>query len=60
MFLPPDLREWVPPEDMVHFVIEAVAEVFLEVLQLARTMGVLRMRTSWNRRGPMFRQRWEK
>jgi hypothetical protein len=25
MLLPPDLREWVPAEDMVHFVIEAVA-----------------------------------
>ena len=24
MLLPPDLREWVPEDDLVHFVIEAV------------------------------------
>ena len=24
MLLPPDLRDWVPVDDMVHFVIEAV------------------------------------
>jgi hypothetical protein len=24
MMLPPDLREWVPKDDMVHFVQEAV------------------------------------
>jgi len=27
MLLPPDLREWVPGDDMVHFVIEAVANL---------------------------------
>ena len=25
MLLPPDLRDWVPQDDMVHFVIEAVS-----------------------------------
>jgi hypothetical protein len=24
MLLPPDLREWVPEDDLVHFVIESV------------------------------------
>jgi transposase len=24
MLLPPDMREWVPDDDMVHFVIEAI------------------------------------
>jgi hypothetical protein len=24
MLLPPDLRDWVPEDDLVHFVIEAV------------------------------------
>ena len=24
MFLPPDLRDWVAPDDLVHFVIQAV------------------------------------
>ena len=24
LLLPPDLRDWVPPDDLVHFVIEAV------------------------------------
>lgn len=27
MLLPPDLRDWVPSDDMVHFVIEAVAQL---------------------------------
>ena len=27
MLLPPDLREWVPEDDMVHFVIEAIEQM---------------------------------
>ena len=27
MLLPPDLREWIPEDDMVHFVIEAVEQM---------------------------------
>ena len=30
MLLPPDLREWVPEEDLAHFVIEAVDRLPLE------------------------------
>ena len=36
MLLPPDLREWVPQEDMVHFVIEAVAGMKLTTLKVNR------------------------
>ena len=36
MLLPPDLREWVPEDDMVHFVIEAVAEMNLPTLKINR------------------------
>jgi transposase len=36
MLLPPDLREWVPDEDMVHFVIEAVAGMHLPGLKVNR------------------------
>ncbi len=30
MLLPPDLREWVPEDDLTHFVIEAVDRLLLE------------------------------
>jgi len=36
MLLPPDLREWVPEDDMVHFVIEAVAGMNLPALKINR------------------------
>jgi len=36
MLLPPDLREWVPDEDMVHFVIEAVTGMNLPTLKINR------------------------
>ncbi len=36
MLLPPDLRDWVPEDDMVHFVIEAVAEMHLPSLKINR------------------------
>jgi len=36
MLLPPDLRDWVPDEDMVHFVIEAVAGMNLPTLKVNR------------------------
>ncbi len=34
MLLPPDLRDWVPEDDMVHFVIEAVDRVGLSAFKL--------------------------
>ena len=34
MLLPPDLREWVPEDDMVHFVIEAVSGMNLPGLKV--------------------------
>ena len=34
MLLPPDLRDWVPEDDMVHFVIEAVDRVGLNAFKL--------------------------
>jgi len=34
MLLPPDLRDWVPPDDMVHFVIEAVGGVWPGTLKV--------------------------
>ena len=34
--LPPDLRDWVPQDDMVHFVIEAVAGMPLSTLKVNR------------------------
>ena len=36
MLLPPDLRDWVPEDDMVHFVIEAVAGMSLPTLRVNR------------------------
>jgi hypothetical protein len=36
MLLPPDMRDWVPEDDLVHFVIEAVHRLPLEVLPNAR------------------------
>jgi len=36
MLLPPDLRDWVPEDDMVHFVIEAVAGMHLPTLKVNR------------------------
>ena len=39
--LPPDLRDWLPEDDLSHFVVEAVERVpmesFLQVLLLAKT-----------------------
>ena len=34
MLLPPDLRDWVGEDDLVHFVIEAVKRLPLEVFQV--------------------------
>ena len=34
MLLPPDLRDWVGEDDLVHFVIEAVERLPLEVFQV--------------------------
>jgi len=36
MLLPPDLREWVPADDMVHFVIEAVEGMRFSALHVNR------------------------
>ena len=29
LLLPPDMREWIPKDDLVHFVIEAVEKLDL-------------------------------
>lgn len=34
MLLPPDLRDWVPEDDLVHFVIEAVGRLGVDVFQV--------------------------
>jgi hypothetical protein len=34
MLLPPDLRDWVGEDDLVHFVIEAVDRLPLEIFQV--------------------------
>ena len=34
MLLPPDLRDWIPQDDMVHFVIEAVEGMSLPTLKI--------------------------
>ena len=36
MLLPPDLRDWVPDDDMVHFVIEAITGVNLPTPKINR------------------------
>ena len=36
MLLPPDLREWIPEDDMVHFVLEAVKGVHLSNFRINR------------------------
>jgi transposase len=36
LLLPPDLRDWVPEDDMVHFVLEAVAGMPLTTLKFNR------------------------
>jgi transposase len=36
MLLPPDLRDWVPEDDMVHFVIEAMEGMQLSTLKVNR------------------------
>ena len=36
MLLPPDLRDWVPEDDMVHFVIESIAGMDLPTLKINR------------------------
>lgn len=36
MLLPPDLREWVPADDMVHFVIETISAMPLTALGVNR------------------------
>jgi len=37
LLLPPDMRDWVPADDLVHFVIEAVAGMKLDPLKVNRT-----------------------
>jgi hypothetical protein len=32
--LPPDLRDWVPEDDLAHFVIEAVERVAIEAFKI--------------------------
>ena len=39
MLLPPDLRQWVPEDDLVHFVINAVETMNLSAVNLPRLRG---------------------
>ena len=40
LLLPPDLQDWIPEDDLVHFVIEAVAGLDLRVFRVnARGSG---------------------
>ena len=34
MLLPPDMRDWVPQDDMVHFVIAAVEQMDLRMAEV--------------------------
>ena len=34
LLLPPDLRDWVPEDDLAHFVIEAVERVSISVFKV--------------------------
>lgn len=34
LLLPPDLREWVPDEDLVHFLLAAVEELDVSVFRM--------------------------
>ena len=34
LLLPPDLREWVPEDDLAHFIIEAVERVPVEAFRV--------------------------
>ena len=34
--LPPDLRDWIPEDDLAHFVIEAVERVEMSALKVNR------------------------
>jgi hypothetical protein len=38
--LPPDLRDWVPEDDLAHFVIEAVLTISKEFLQFRETAEI--------------------
>ena len=37
--MPPDLREWVPQDDLCHFIIEAVERVDSTLLVIGRQLG---------------------
>ncbi|GBR21513.1 hypothetical protein AA0616_2052 [Komagataeibacter nataicola NRIC 0616] len=41
--LPPDLKSWLPTDDMAHFIVAAVEAAFAQVLLLARETGLLRL-----------------
>ena len=40
LLLPPDLRDWIPEEDLVHFVIQAVEGMSLDAFK-SRVRGAL-------------------
>ena len=45
MLMPPDMRSWVPADDLAHFVLEAVSTAFLVILKLARELKLLKVGT---------------
>ena len=39
LLLPPDLHDWVPENDMVHFVLEATSERLLRAVSRSETLA---------------------
>lgn len=50
LLLPPDLRDWVPADHLVHFIIDAVAELKHWPALAARRLR--RRRSGPNKKGP--------
>ena len=39
MFLPCDLREWIPDDHLVHFIVDAVEQLPLTLTRRSRNQG---------------------
>ncbi len=50
LLLPPDLRDWVADDDMVHFVIEAVAVIIKNVMGFRQFLqrGLAQVSGEWS------------